>query len=89
MVRETGVSVTSDALVFFGASGDLAHKQIFPALYAMTKRSVLNVPVVGVAHSDWDLEQLRNRARDSIEHTPGQHQTSFKTLATYLVPSDM
>ena len=60
---------TSDALVFFGASGDLAHKQIFPALYAMTKRGELDVPVVGVAHSDWTLEQLRSRARDSIEHT--------------------
>jgi glucose-6-phosphate 1-dehydrogenase len=71
VVRETGVSVTSDALVFFGASGDLAHKQIFPALYSMTKRGVLNVPVVGVAHSGWDLEQLRNRARDSIEHAAG------------------
>ncbi len=68
MVSKTGVGVTSDALVFFGASGDLAHKQIFPALYAMTKRGALNVPVVGVAHSGWDLEQLRNRARDSIEH---------------------
>jgi glucose-6-phosphate 1-dehydrogenase len=64
-------ATTSDALVFFGASGDLAHKQIFPALYAMTKRGVLNVPVVGVAHSGWTLEQLRGRARDSIEHTTG------------------
>jgi glucose-6-phosphate 1-dehydrogenase len=70
-MSKTANGVASDALVFFGASGDLAHKQIFPALYAMTKRSVLNVPVVGVAHSDWDLEQLRNRARDSIEHAPG------------------
>jgi len=65
----TVTEVASDALVFFGASGDLAHKQIFPALYAMTKRGVLNLPVVGVAHSGWTLEQLRNRARDSIEHT--------------------
>jgi glucose-6-phosphate 1-dehydrogenase len=64
-------SVASDALVFFGATGDLAHKQIFPALYAMTKRGVLNVPVVGVAFSGWDLEQLRHRAKDSIEHTSG------------------
>ena len=71
MVRKTGVGVTSDALVFFGASGDLAHKQIFPALYAMTKRGVLNVPVVGVAYSGWDVEALRNRARDSIEHAAG------------------
>jgi glucose-6-phosphate 1-dehydrogenase len=67
-MSKTVTRVASDALVFFGASGDLAHKQIFPALYAMTKRGALNVPVVGVAHSDWDLEQLRNRARDSIEH---------------------
>lgn len=71
MTPRPGVSGASDALAFFGASGDLAHKQIFPALYAMTKRGVLNVPVVGVADSDWDLEQLRNRARDSIEHAPG------------------
>jgi glucose-6-phosphate 1-dehydrogenase len=68
---KTGVGAASDALVFFGASGDLAHKQIFPALYAMTKRGALDVPVVGVAHSGWALEQLRNRARDSIEHAPG------------------
>ena len=67
----TITGVASDALVFFGASGDLAHKQIFPALYAMTKRNVLNVPIVGVAQSDWDLAQLRNRARDSIEHSAG------------------
>ncbi|HEY6470683.1 MAG TPA: glucose-6-phosphate dehydrogenase [Candidatus Dormibacteraeota bacterium] len=65
----TRTETPSDALVFFGASGDLAHKQIFPALYAMTKRGVLNVPVVGVAHSGWTLEQLRSRARDSIEHS--------------------
>jgi glucose-6-phosphate 1-dehydrogenase len=61
----------SDALVFFGATGDLARKQIFPALYAMTKRGVLNVPVVGVAHSGWGLDQLRKRAKDSIAHSPG------------------
>jgi len=67
----TGASGASDALVFFGASGDLAHKQIFPALYAMTKRGALDVPVVGVAHSGWELEQLRNRAKESIEHASG------------------
>jgi glucose-6-phosphate 1-dehydrogenase len=57
----------SDALVFFGASGDLAHKKIFPALYAMTKRGRLSVPVIGVAHSGWNLERLRSRAVDGIE----------------------
>jgi glucose-6-phosphate 1-dehydrogenase len=67
----TGAGIASDALVFFGASGDLAHEQIFPALYAMTKRGALNVPVVGVAHSGWTLERLRNRARDSVEHASG------------------
>ncbi|MDR0360061.1 MAG: glucose-6-phosphate dehydrogenase [bacterium] len=57
----------SDALVFFGATGDLAHKKIFPALYAMSKRGVLDLPVIGVAYSGWNLEQLRDRAKDSIE----------------------
>ena len=49
----------SDALVFFGATGDLAYKKIFPALQAMAKRGHLNVPVIGVANAGWRLEQLR------------------------------
>jgi glucose-6-phosphate 1-dehydrogenase len=57
----------SDALVFFGATGDLAFKKIFPALQAMAKRGQLNVPVVGVGRSDWTADQLRARARDSLE----------------------
>ncbi|HRX88152.1 MAG TPA: glucose-6-phosphate dehydrogenase [Steroidobacteraceae bacterium] len=57
----------ADALVVFGATGDLAHKMIFPALYAMTKRGVLQVPVIGVAFSKWSLAELRERATDSIE----------------------
>ena len=56
----------SDALVLFGVSGDLAHKKIFPALYAMAKRGTLDVPVIGVASSKWSLAQLRQRATDSI-----------------------
>jgi glucose-6-phosphate 1-dehydrogenase len=56
----------SDALVLFGVTGDLAHKKIFPALYAMTKRGALGVPVVGVATSKWSLAQLRKRATDGI-----------------------
>jgi glucose-6-phosphate 1-dehydrogenase len=64
-------ATASDALVFFGASGDLAHKKIFPALYRMVKRGVLAVPVVGVASSQWDLPQLREHARDSIAHADG------------------
>ena len=53
----------SDALVFFGATGDLAYKKIFPALHAMVKRGHLNVPVIGVAKSGWDLDKLRARAQ--------------------------
>jgi glucose-6-phosphate 1-dehydrogenase len=57
----------SDALVVFGATGDLAHKKIFPALYAMSRSGTLKVPVIGVASSVWTVEQLRTRARESIE----------------------
>ncbi len=56
----------SDALVFFGATGDLAHKKVFPAPYALSKRGGLDIPVIGVALSDRGVEQLRERARDSV-----------------------
>ena len=59
----------ADALVIFGATGDLAHKMIFPALYAMAEHGTLNVPVVGVAAPDWSAVQLRERATDSIERS--------------------
>jgi glucose-6-phosphate 1-dehydrogenase len=59
----------SDALVLFGVTGDLAHKMIFPALYAMVKRGVLNVPVIGVAFPNWSLQRLRNRVTDSIKRS--------------------
>lgn len=58
---------SADALVVFGATGDLAHKKIFPALYAMCQRGALKIPVIGVASSMWSVEQLRTRARESIE----------------------
>lgn len=61
----------SDALVFFGATGDLAHKKIFPSLQAMLKRGHLDVPVIGVAKADWNLDQLRARARDGLEKFGG------------------
>jgi glucose-6-phosphate 1-dehydrogenase len=56
----------ADALVLFGATGDLAHKKIFPALHAMVRRGHLTVPVIGVAKAGWDVEKLRARARDSV-----------------------
>jgi glucose-6-phosphate 1-dehydrogenase len=62
---------SSDALVFFGASGDLAYKQIFPALYAMTKHGHLDVRVIGVASSQWTVDQLRDRAKQSIQEHGG------------------
>jgi glucose-6-phosphate 1-dehydrogenase len=58
------VNFDSDALVFFGATGDLVYKKIFPALYAMERRGNLQVPVIGVARSDWTIEQFRARARE-------------------------
>ena len=61
----------SHALVLFGVTGDLARKMIFPALYAMAKRGVLDVPVVGVASSEWSMAQLHRRATDSIRNSGG------------------
>jgi glucose-6-phosphate 1-dehydrogenase len=74
----------SDALVFFGATGDLAYKQIFPALQAMVRTGALNVPVIGIAKSSWTIEQLRARARDSLEHHGGIDRDSFDKLCSLL-----
>src|SRR5262249_42891022 len=74
----------SDALVFFGATGDLAYKKIFPSLHAMAKRGHLNVPVIGVAKSGWGLEQLRARARDSVEKHGGLDPAAFDKLCGLL-----
>lgn len=62
-------TTAADALVLFGVTGDLAYKKIFPALYAMARRGVLDVPVIGVAVSQWNLEQLRKHARDGIKQS--------------------
>jgi len=74
----------SDALVFFGATGDLAYKKIFPALQAMLKRGHLDVPVIGVAKAGWNLEQLRARAHDSLEKHGGVDATAFDKLSGLL-----
>jgi glucose-6-phosphate 1-dehydrogenase len=74
----------SDALVFFGATGDLAYKKIFPSLQAMVKHGTLNVPVIGVAKSGWTLEQLRARARDSLEKHGGVDPGAFGKLMELL-----
>jgi glucose-6-phosphate 1-dehydrogenase len=74
----------SDALVLFGATGDLAYKEIFPALYAMTRRGHLHVPVIGVARPDWRVEQLRARARESIVAHGSLDSEVFDRLAAQL-----
>jgi glucose-6-phosphate 1-dehydrogenase len=74
----------SDALVFFGATGDLAHKKIFPGLQSMVKHGHLDVPVVGVARSGWTVDQLRRRAQDSVEKHGGLDRQAFDKLSGLL-----
>lgn len=74
----------SDALVFFGATGDLAYKKIFPALQAMVRRGHLNVPVIGVAKAGWNVDQLKARARDSVEKHGGLDADAFGKLSQLL-----
>jgi glucose-6-phosphate 1-dehydrogenase len=75
---------SADALVFFGATGDLAYKLIFPALQALVKRGHLDVPIIGVAKSGWSLERFRARARDSLEKHGGVDEAAFAGLMSLL-----
>jgi glucose-6-phosphate 1-dehydrogenase len=74
----------SDAFVFFGATGDLAYKQIFPALHALVRRDLLDIPIIGVAKSGWNLDQLRSRARDSLEKAGVFDADTFARLCARL-----
>ncbi len=74
----------SDALVFFGATGDLAYKKIFPSLQAMVKRGTLTVPVIGVAKAGWNLDQLKGRAKDSLEQHGGLDAAAWEKLSSLL-----
>ena len=74
----------SDAFVFFGATGDLAHKKIFPALQALVRRGALDMPIIGVARSGWTIEQLRDRARDSLEQAGGVDAEAFAKLSAQM-----
>jgi glucose-6-phosphate 1-dehydrogenase len=76
--------IHSDALVFFGATGDLAYKKIFPALQAMLKRGNLDVPVIGIAKSGWNLDRLKARAKDSLEKHGGIDPAAFEKLSGLL-----
>ena len=81
-------AISSDSLVFFGATGDLAYKKIFPSLQAMVKRGALTVPVIGVAKAGWNLEQFRARAKDSLEKHGGLDGEAWKTLSSLLLYVD-
>ena len=74
----------SDALVFFGATGDLAYRKIFPALQATVKRGHLDTPVIGVAKTGWRVDELRARARDSVKQHGGLDAAAFDTLCGLL-----
>jgi glucose-6-phosphate 1-dehydrogenase len=74
----------SDALVFFGATGDLAYKEVFPALQGLVEQRRLDVPVIGVARSGWDLQRLRARARDSLKQHGGVDPDAFAKLSSLL-----
>jgi glucose-6-phosphate 1-dehydrogenase len=74
----------SDALVFFGATGDLAYKKIFPALQALVRDGDLDIPVIGVARAGWTDDQLRDRVRDSLEHGGGVDEAAFAKLSARL-----
>ena len=77
-------TLSSDAFVFFGASGDLAYKKIFPSLQALVKRGNLDIPIIGVAREEWSLDQLRERARASLEHFGGVDSDAFAKLSSLL-----
>jgi glucose-6-phosphate 1-dehydrogenase len=74
----------SDALVFFGATGDLAYKQIFPSLQKLAKRGKLAGPVIGVAKAGWNLDQFKARALDSVEKHGGVDPVGFPILLSKL-----
>jgi len=75
---------SADAFVFFGATGDLAYKKIFPALQAMIRRGDLNMPIIGMGRAGWTLDKLRERVRDSLEHNGGADADAFAKLSAQL-----
>ena len=79
-----GGASAADALVFFGATGDLAYKQIFPALQSMIRRGHLDMPIVGVAKSGWGLDDLKKRAHDSLSEHGGVDKQAFENLTSLL-----
>jgi glucose-6-phosphate 1-dehydrogenase len=79
-----GGDAAADALVFFGATGDLAYKQVFPALQSMIRRGHLDMPIIGVAKSGWGLDDLKKRAHDSLSEHGGVDEQAFEKLTSLL-----
>jgi glucose-6-phosphate 1-dehydrogenase len=77
-------NLSSDAIVFFGASGDLAYKQIFPSLLRLVRDEGIRVPIIGVAKSGWNLQKFKERAKDSLEKHGGADADSLQTLTNLL-----
>src|SRR6516162_4723184 len=77
-------NLSSDAIVFFGASGDLAYKQIFPALLRLVRDEGISVPIIGVAKSDWNLQNFKERAKDSLEKHGGGDADSLQAFTNLL-----
>jgi glucose-6-phosphate 1-dehydrogenase len=73
-------AIRADALVFFGATGDLARKKVYAALEGLTRHGRLDIPVIGIAHSGWTLELLRNRIRDELKQHPGYDVAAVESL---------
>src|SRR5277367_1544764 len=74
----------SDAFVFFGATGDLAYKEIFPSLQRLVRDEGLNIPIIGVAKAGWSLDQLKARAKDSLEKNGGLDPAAWQKLSGLL-----
>jgi glucose-6-phosphate 1-dehydrogenase len=83
-MKETNVNLHSDAFVFFGATGDLAYKKIFPAIQAMIRHASFDMPIIGVARRDWTSDQLRERAGKSLEEHGGVDPDAFAKLSARL-----
>jgi glucose-6-phosphate 1-dehydrogenase len=77
-------TLASDAFVFFGATGDIAFRQVFPALQALIRRGLFEMPIIGMAKSRIDLDALRARADESLEQHGGVDPRAFATLAAHL-----
>ena len=77
-------AIESDAFVFFGATGDLAYKKIFPALYAMVHKGELTIPIIGIARAGWSLDKLRERARASVQEAGDIEPECFAKMAALM-----